>query len=450
MWWDERPEQWHNPQNANGSGTAMQLCPELHASVDLDDEYLRELVADGLRRRPQWKVTEEQGEGETITPAASLSQLHWGEYERFDWDRVHKGGQAASSYCVRKGLCRKSYLAYNLKKWGAKHPEGVIAKSVPETYLLSVDDVEYIDEALSDLPEVRDMEPGSAQWIAKPSIMNQGIGIAVIDSCAGLRTALEAQPDLREWVVQRYIADPLLVNNRKFHIRAYVLCIGRMKVYVWSEMLALFAGKPYSHDLSDLRAHLTNTCQQHIEGTANDLPTSAEEGSIVKLLSELPEALVSDGMQLRDAQMRMAEVTQKVNAIIGECMEAVSHELTFFPLADCFALFGFDLMVSRDWDVWLLEANADPDFSQTGERLKGLVSGLVEGTLQLVADPLAAVAVAAAQGNEQPGEQHAPDCQDNRDSTVGASRACSEHGQWTKVYETKAGGYSGSSGISMH
>jgi hypothetical protein len=62
-----------------------------------------------------------------------------------------------------------------------------------------------------------------------------------------------------------------------------------MKVYVWSEMLALFAGKPYSHDLSDLRAHLTNTCQQHIEGTADDLPTSAEEGSIVKLLSELPE-----------------------------------------------------------------------------------------------------------------------------------------------------------------
>jgi hypothetical protein len=78
------------------------------------------------------------------------------------------------------------------------------------------------------------------------------------------------------------------------------------------------------------------------------------------------------------------------------------------------------------------------------------VSGLVEGTLQLVADPLAAVAVAAAQGNEQPGEQHAPDCQDNRGSTVGASRACSEHGLWTKVYETKAGGYSGSSGISMH
>lgn len=50
--------------------------------------------------------------------------------------------------------------------------------------------------------QVRDMEPGSAVWIAKPSVTNQALGIAVIDSCAGLRTALEAQPELREWVVQ--------------------------------------------------------------------------------------------------------------------------------------------------------------------------------------------------------------------------------------------------------
>jgi hypothetical protein len=98
----------------------------------------------------------------------------------------------------------------------------------------------------------------------------------------------------------------------------------------------------------------------HVCAISASIAITLEEASVMMHV----QALVSDGMQLRDAQIRMAEVTQKVNAIIGECMEAVSHELTFFPLADCFALFGFDLMVSRDWDVWLLEANADPDFSQ--------------------------------------------------------------------------------------
>lgn len=64
------------------------------------------------------------------------------------------GSQASSSYCVRKGLIRKAHLAHNLKKWAAKHPGGLLAGAVPETFVLEVDDVEYIDEALSDLPEV--------------------------------------------------------------------------------------------------------------------------------------------------------------------------------------------------------------------------------------------------------------------------------------------------------
>lgn len=44
-----------------------------------------------------------------------------------------------------------------------------------------------------------------------------------------------------------------------------MLDAGKLKVYVYSEMLALFAGAPYASslsDLSNLAAHLTNTCRQ--------------------------------------------------------------------------------------------------------------------------------------------------------------------------------------------
>ncbi len=83
-----------------------------------------------------------------------------------------------------------------------------------------------------------------------------------------------------------------------------------------------------------------------------------------KLVCPSVQALGAQGMATAEARQRIAKVTQDAHAIIGECLEAVSHELTFFPLPECFALFGFDLMVSRDWRVWLLEANADPDFAQ--------------------------------------------------------------------------------------
>ena len=39
----------------------------------------------------------------------------------------------------------------------------------------------------------------------------------------------------------------------------------------------------------------------------------------------------------------------------GECMDAVSSELSFFTLPNCFELFGFDLLADEDWHLWLLE-----------------------------------------------------------------------------------------------
>lgn len=68
------------------------------------------------------------------------------------------GSQVSSSYCVRKGLIRKAHLAHNLKKWIAKHPEGVLAGSVPETHIMELDDIEYIDEALCDVHEVHPLD----------------------------------------------------------------------------------------------------------------------------------------------------------------------------------------------------------------------------------------------------------------------------------------------------
>lgn len=60
----------------------------------------------------------------------------------------------ASSYCVRKGLIRKAHLAHNLRKWNAKLPNGRLARAVPETLVMVLDDIEYFEEALSDVYEV--------------------------------------------------------------------------------------------------------------------------------------------------------------------------------------------------------------------------------------------------------------------------------------------------------
>lgn len=47
------------------------------------------------------------------------------------------------------------------------------------------------------------MLEGQEVWIAKPSLTNQAISVCIFDRVQQLRSALEAAPDLREWVLQR-------------------------------------------------------------------------------------------------------------------------------------------------------------------------------------------------------------------------------------------------------
>ena len=56
------------------------------------------------------------------------------------------------------------------------------------------------------------------------------------------------------------------------------------------------------------------------------------------------------------------------------------------PLPNAFELFGMDLLVDSHWHVWLLEANAEPDFVQTGQALRSVIEGVVEGALSLSLD----------------------------------------------------------------
>lgn len=79
------------------------------------------------------------------------------------------GEQHACCYCFRKGLIRKAHLCHNTKKWAAKHPEGWLAKSVPESFIFELDDIDYIEEALCDVPEVGTMFCDHAHVMAHAS-----------------------------------------------------------------------------------------------------------------------------------------------------------------------------------------------------------------------------------------------------------------------------------------
>ncbi|GME58116.1 Tubulin-tyrosine ligase [Neofusicoccum parvum] len=213
---------------------------------------------------------------------------------------------------------------------------------------------------------------------------------------------------LRHFIAQPYIHPPLTFDDRKFHIRTYVLAAGALRVYVYRPMLALFAAAPYaapwvnadaeSGGQPDLRAHLTNTCLQgsdQREGSVRafwDLPATLDA-------SNTPAAAELAGMPGDWKE----HVFSQICTLTGEVFEAAARGMMihFQALPQAFELFGVDYMVDARGDAWLLEINAFPDFRQTGDDLKGLVEGLFEETVDVAVKPFFELDGAKPEGTEQ-------------------------------------------------
>mmetsp|Transcript_6868 Transcript_6868/g.14126 ORF Transcript_6868/g.14126 Transcript_6868/m.14126 type:complete len:82 (+) Transcript_6868:906-1151(+) len=48
--------------------------------------------------------------------------------------------------------------------------------------------------------------------------------------------------------------------------------------------------------------------------------------------------------------------------------------------------FGFDFLIDEKHNVWFLEANAFPDFQQTGARLESVIGKLFDDVVTVTAD----------------------------------------------------------------
>ncbi|KAK9820219.1 hypothetical protein WJX72_007605 [[Myrmecia] bisecta] len=67
-----------------------------------------------------------------------------------------------------------------------------------------------------------------------------------------------AQPQAFNWVLQRHIDQPLLIDGHKFHLHTYTLTISG-RTFIYDECFVCFASKPYdSARLKDREAHITN------------------------------------------------------------------------------------------------------------------------------------------------------------------------------------------------
>ncbi|OWB63710.1 hypothetical protein B5S29_g4712 [[Candida] boidinii] len=342
--------------------------------------------------------------------------FHFGEYEELDMDKMMSDSNyLTNSYIYRKALIRKHYLSNTINIHTSKNPESILSNSFPDSFQFELDYAEFLDDVLDEVYELRcELESNESNgcpktFILKPSMSDKGQGIRLFKTIDQLQEIFDSFEEdynsdeeeeeeeeeesnndnnnnnnniitsqLRHFIVQEYISKPLLLKeyeNRKFHIRTYVISKGSIEVYVYQRMLMLFSENSYQDPQQDnsnedtgidMSGHLTNTCLQH------------ETDKTVVI--EFDKSVIDDESKLK--------IHKQINEITGELFKAACtvDKINFQPLSNCFEIFGLDFIVDNDLNVSLLEVNSYPDFKQTGDDLKNLIYELFDDVIYQCVD----------------------------------------------------------------
>ncbi|OJD18091.1 5'/3'-nucleotidase SurE [Emergomyces pasteurianus Ep9510] len=439
----------HSP-GASGEIQLPVKKPIFYALVECQDSYVQPLVTQALRARldgTPYELIYSLCE----LPEPSCPLLQYRVYEQCDFEHVlsHPTTSLVNAYVIRKALIRKHYLSNTVANWVAKHPASIIKTHFKPAVDFELDYAEFLDEALVEAYELQESfeaneekdEAEKEWWILKPGMSDRGQGIRLFNSESALREIFEEWEDdqsdsegsgdgeerdddantrellddddncdgkngiitsqLRHFIAQPYIHPPLLLpseSNRKFHIRTYVLAVGSLQVYVYREMLALFAEKPYlppwhssGATVNDLTRHLTNTCLQ----TGSDGATKRNAVRSFWALDDtaMPSLSTSSSLTIGNSGCSTGwkeNVYEQICAVTGEIFEAAARGMLvhFQTLPNAFEVFGVDFLVDSSGKAWLLELNAFPDFRQTGDELKEDVVGrLFEAVMEVAVKP---------------------------------------------------------------
>ncbi|XP_053516171.1 inactive polyglycylase TTLL10 [Artibeus jamaicensis] len=254
----------------------------------------------------------------------------------------------------------------------------------PETYRLDIKEEREAFFTLFDETQT---------WICKPTASNQGKGIFLLRNQEEVATlqaktqSIEEDPMHRKMpfrapqarIVQRYIQNPLLLDGKKFDVRAYLLIACTVPYMVFFghgyARLTLNLYDPCSQDLS---GHLTNQFMQKKSPLyvllKEDTVWSMEQlNRYINHKFREPRGLPSDWV--------FTTFTKQMQQIMAHCFLAVKSKL------ECklgyFDLIGCDFLIDDNFKVWLLEMNSNPALHTNCEVLKEVVPRVVTETLDL-------------------------------------------------------------------
>lgn len=205
---------------------------------------------------------------------------------------------------------------------------------------------------------------GKNIFIMKPTALSQGKGIYLINSLSQVadfkrdRTFYTGPPNqkITPYLVQSYVADPLLVGLKKFDLRLYVLVTSYnpLTVYIYREGFCRFSQQKYSSSSKDMLnkfIHLTNVA---VQKKSEDYDHKGCKWGI---------GMFRNYLTTKYGKKKTDECFDSMQNIILLSLNAVKSVMINSP--NCFELYGFDILIDKSLKPWILEINASPSLTSS-------------------------------------------------------------------------------------
>lgn len=278
-------------------------------------------------------------------------------------------------------LCRKDHLAKNIKKYKKQLiKEGKqtdVIDFLPITYILPGDMTIFTEEFKRNPNYI---------WILKPSNRSQGSGICLVNKLNKVKKLKFESKTINEnnqtiiindsYVISRYIDNPLLVSNKKFDIRMYVLVTSfhPLKIWFFKYGFCRFCNENFSieiNDIDNIYAHLTNVAIQKKYEKYN----SSHGG-------KWPLKNFKSYVEMIYGYDKMHNMINDIKNIFIYSLKSVQPVMCSDK--HCFELYGYDILIDSNLKPWLIEVNASPSLSTTTVKDKILKKKLISDIIEVV------------------------------------------------------------------
>lgn len=315
--------------------------------------------------------------GYRVTDSTAKSVINWHDSEgRIDIMHGLKPWQLYNHFPGIWAISRKVELAKNMERMRRMLPE--IFSFHPKTFLLPM---QYEEMKVF-------MTKGKKRktLIVKPDRGSQGKGIIIVQDPSSLDDYVENA------VAQTYIP-PFLIDGYKFDLRIYVLVtsVEPLRIYIHKEGMARFCSekyvKPRGGNLTNTYAHLTNYSlnKKNTNFIANEDADECDVGSKRSMSSVFAE-IEREGHDVGALQAKIDDIIRLTFASVQSSL--VSSYRTAVPVNDgksrCFEILGFDVMIDKAMDPWLIEVNCMPSLTCDSPFDTDIKHSVIDGTLRIL------------------------------------------------------------------